>query len=445
MRQSSVQTLWPLLALGLACGREEPPPEVTSGGQGSGGINLGTDTDSETAGHEDEELLDVGSGQGGGPGPGDCPGGGGMDEEAFSIIWIANSPEGTVSKIDTKTGEELARYYTGPTNGEDDPSRTSVNLEGDVAVTNRAGGIVKIAAHEDRCVDRDGNGSIETSQSKDDVLPFGEDECLLWYTELPSDGDNRHGPRPTAWDAGGGNNVCQTGDDRVWVGWWEYDNNLARFVRLDGGTGQQLDEVEVPGWDVDPSTHYGPYGGAVDASGSFWVSGRSPGPLVRIDGETLEVRRWEVPEQSSPYGIALDAEGHPWMAGTDGYVIHFDPDTEQFDLIELEGTSRGRGLQIDRDGYAWVAANDPCGAVQIDTTTLQQVGGLIELPGCDDPVGVSIDSEGFVWLPDRGADLAFKLDPDSYATTTTMGLIAPYTYSDMTGAGLGLVTSPPAG
>jgi hypothetical protein len=30
-------------------------------------------------------------------------------------------------------------------------------------------------------------------------------------------------------------------------------------------------------------------------------------------------------------------------------------------------------------------------------------------------------------------------------TTTTTGLIGPYTYSDMTGAGLGLVVNPPQG
>jgi hypothetical protein len=60
-------------------------------------------------------------------------------------------------------------------------------------------------------------------------------------------------------------------------------------------------------------------------------------------------------------------------------------------------------------------------------------------------VGVSIDVDGFVWIPDQGANLAFKMDPVTYATTTTTGLIAPYTYSDMTGAGLGLVYDPPIG
>ncbi|MBL8943317.1 MAG: hypothetical protein JNK45_09230 [Myxococcales bacterium] len=58
---------------------------------------------------------------------------------------------------------------------------------------------------------------------------------------------------------------------------------------------------------------------------------------------------------------------------------------------------------------------------------------------------MSIDVDGFVWVPDQGANLAYKVDPGNYSTTTTPGLVQPYTYSDMTGAGLGLVTNPPAG
>ena len=41
-------------------------------------------------------------------GDGDCEGGGGGEVE-FSYIWIANSPEGNVSKIDTRTLEQRGR------------------------------------------------------------------------------------------------------------------------------------------------------------------------------------------------------------------------------------------------------------------------------------------------------------------------------------------------
>ena len=62
------------------------------------------------------------------------------------------------------------------------------------------------------------------------------------------------------------------------------------------------------------------------------------------------------------------------------------------------------------------------------------------LAGCVAPVGVSIDVEGYVWVVDQGANAAFKVDPETYQVLLTVGgLVAPYTYSDMTGQGLQLV------
>ena len=437
-----------LASAALACGNDDGGAQSGSGGPGSGIVTLsgaGTDTDPVPDDDEDDgEKLDIGT-PGETEGAGDCNGGGGMmGGNEFSVIWIANSPEGTVSKIDTITREELGRFWSGPTEGADDPSRTSVNLRGNVAVTNRAGSITKIAAVDADCVDSNGDGMISTSQGPNDVLPWGEDECVLWHQELPHDDDNRHGPRPTAWDADE-DNPCLDDNARVWVGWYDYPANTGRFRHLAGTTGDTLGEAEAPNWDaIDDQNDYGPYGGAVDREGDFWVSGRSPGPLIEVDHVSFDVRRFEVPDGTEPYGIAMDANGHPWMAGTDGSMLHFDPDAETFDVIPV--TNRLRGIMVDANGFAWGAANDPCGAVQVDTTTLTVVNAAIALPGCDDPVGVSIDSEGFVWLPDRGANLAYKVDPITYtAETTITPLEAPYTYSDMTGFGLGLVTTPPAG
>lgn len=440
------------VAMGASACHNETPPAADGGSAGSGGIGIdgGGSVDDTTAGGGggggDGPRLDVGAGAETGGGPGDCNGGGGMmGENTFSIIWIANTPEGTVSKIDTKTRTELGRYYTGPTNGGDDPSRTSVNLEGDAAVSNRGGGIAKFASEDVRCIDRNGNGAIDTSTGANDVRPFGEDECMLWHIDTPVDGNNNHGPRPTAWDAGGENNPCDISDDRLWVGWWDRDDNIGHFERLDGATGTRLDLVEVIDWDTFGDTDYGPYGGAVNAEGDLFTSGRSPGPLVRIDGETLTYDRWDVPDGTSPYGIAVDAEGEVWMGDWNGGILHFDPSTETFDVIDTPNSSRSRGIMVDRNGFAWAAGNDPCAAIKVDTNTLAVVTDTIMLPGCDDPVGVSIDVDGFVWIPDRGAEVAYKVDPNTYTTQTFTGLVGPYTYSDMTGAGLGLVVNPPTG
>ncbi len=426
------------------CGGSSPPNSEAedSGGISSITLDGGSGVGSVSAGSGPKLDVDNADGSGG---PGDCMSGGAMDGNDFSIIWIANSPEGTVSKIDTKTGAELGRYYTGPTDGIDDPSRTSVNLQGDVAVTNRAGGITKFASEVERCVDRDADGQIQTSTGAGNVLPFGSDECMLWHVPLPyPQMDNTQGPRPTAWDSGVGLNPCEVSDDRVWVGWWVRADNIATFYRLEGSTGNLLDEVDKPGWDVTGTKSYGPYGGAVDGQGNFWVTGLA-GPLVRIDASTLEVKQWEVPGESQPYGTTVDADGHPWSASLNGDFLHFDPETEQFDVYPPPNGQTLRGLMIDRNGHAWGAGNSPCALVQFDTKTRNYINPNIALPGCGTPVGVSIDVDGFVWVPDQSQNLAFKVDPITYATTTTLGLVQPYTYSDMTGAGLGLVANPPPG
>jgi hypothetical protein len=87
-----------------------------------------------------------------------------------------------------------------------------------------------------------------------------------------------------------------------------------------------------------------------------------------------------------------------------------------------------------------------CGFSVVDVEMKQVVAPLVEIPGCQVPVGVSIDVEGYAWIVDQFADRAFKIDPDTYdVVLTAEGLVAPYTYSDMTGAGLKLVTHPPQG
>jgi len=412
-----------------------------------GGIGMPTEgnADGLTSPNDESdggEKLDIGSGTDLGP-AGDCGDNGMGGDTEFSYIWIANSPNGTVSKIDTATGVEVGRYYTGPTNGQDDPSRTSVNLAGDIAVTNRSGSITKIAAQPDNCVDSNGDGVITTSTGAADVKPFGEDECVLWTVNLPAGQAPPQGPRPTAWDTGDDGNPCTTTDDRVWVGYFDIVANAGHFFRLNGLNGSIDDEAVAANWDVTGGRDYGPYGGATDADGHFWVTGLR-GPLVKIDAVTLQTQQWEMPASTQSYGMTLDADGHVWTAGLGGELAHFDPDTQLFDVYAI-GSNSLRGLQIDRDGIAWVAVNGACGVAKFDVGTRTVVNPLIPLPGCDTPVGVSIDVEGFVWIPDQGANLAFKLDPVTLSSTVTTGLVAPYTYSDMTGAGLGLVVNPPAG
>ena len=427
------RTALALALVNTACGGRDPRASSSDDGTNSddGISTLGSDTNSIKL---DIETIDTPTGDG-------CPdsSGSGLNGEPFSYIWISNSPEGTVSKINTQTGIEEARFIAGPGNA--DPSRTSVNLLGDAVVVDRAGGIAKIAVVEDHCVDFNNNGTIESSQGPKDVRPWGDDECVLWHVALPSGGmlTNQYGPRPVAWEGIGPDDCTKP---RVWVGWRDANNGF--FRRLDGETGEIQDAVSVP-W---PGGQWGPYGGATNKQGDFWVIGWQYGPLLHIDGSDLVATVHQIPEPPDDdqwtYGMALDADGHPWIAGS-RTVYHFDPNTEQWDFIKVPGASF-RGMMIDAEGRAWVANNGDSLLVEIDTVTRSITHPAVPLEGGEVPVGISIDSEGKVWVVDQSASMAFKVDPDTYQTLLTVsGLSSPYTYSDMTGAGLGLVSFPPTG
>jgi hypothetical protein len=440
------------LAPQLACSGDDTGASGTATASASGITGI---TSITGASESDSDSDSVGGGSSGGmkldlpdddtdglPGGADCgsklpkPG-----DPDFSIIWIANTGQGTVSKIDTVNANELARYRTGP--GNPDPSRTSVNLRGDVAVANRAGGVTKIAARLDSCVDSNQNGIIDTSLGPNDIRPWGEDECVLWYHPMsfPQGLDsNQGGPRGIAWDGGQTSDCFATA--KVWVGWRDQPSNNVKIRRIDGITGQTDDEVTAPDWQCNWG--HGTYGAAADQSGAFWGLGTRAN-LVYVHPQTLQVERYQGPDVVL-YGIALDADGVPWLGGWDGHLWRFDLGAKTFqDMGGGFTSSRLRGLAIDKEGHAWIAGNSPCALIQYDTKANTIINGGIALPGCGEPVGVSIDRYEQVWVVDREADRAYRVDPDTYQTVTVDGLVDPYTYSDMTGQGLSLVVNPPVG
>jgi hypothetical protein len=414
---------------------------------GCGGVrgSSGGETSDATVdeGDDDDVHFDVESSDAMGGCDGDGSGGDGELEYDFVNLWVANSPEGTVSKIDTRARAEVARYRAGA--GEPDPSRTSVNRLGDMVVVNRGGSITKILGRPDACPDLDDDGQVQTSSGAGDVLAWGEDECVAWHRELTdtTGTQNAWGPRPVAWE---GSEMDCAARPRVWVGWYDAPHDRGQFRRLDGLTGAVEDEVEVP-W---PSSAWGPYGGAVDQAGDFWVIGWQIGPLVRIDedGTTFDV--YEIPPHPSgevwTYGIALDPEGRPWISSA-GAMLRFDPAIEEFLAIDT-GNVMMRGVAADRVGNVWAAveedAYDDCALAVVDYEHEQLLAPSIKLLGCSEPVGVGVDADGLVWVVDQGSELAFRVDPDTYeAEVAVTGLVLPYTYSDMTGAGLNLVYDPP--
>jgi len=139
------------------------------------------------------------------------------------FIWVPNN-NGTVSKVHTETGNELGRYWIQPPNlpipGNGSPSRTTVDLEGNCWVGNRcAGTVVKIGLYEaGNWIDRNGDSICQTSQDTngdgditgDELLPWGEDECVLYEVVLIPGREGTYAPGtyaaspPPTWQPTGG-------------------------------------------------------------------------------------------------------------------------------------------------------------------------------------------------------------------------------------------------
>jgi hypothetical protein len=410
----------------------------TSGGPG--GVDDGLDDDDDGGIKLDVGVWgDVGH-------HGEC----GCGNDEWTYIWVSNSAQGTVSKINTRTMVEEGRYRTRPDGG-GSPSRTSVSLGGrSVAVANRHGGVTKIWARDQFC-DPNANGQpgLQTSQGAADVMAWDDDDCVAWHTPFPEWTTQR----PIAW--GGKINPSTCDDEVLWTagcggGFQPGFGGAASttVVRMDGETGGILDTVEVAGFGCGG---LGPYGGAVDGEGNFWIAHNGTGgKLARIDAETLGVEVHDFPGDGfAGYGIAVDNHGRPWVSsyGGDLGAGVFDPTTQQWATIP--GFASQGGIQQGADGRIWSSTvsgfggtNDQDGVVWIDDDTLS-VGDFISVPG-GTIKGISVDVDGFVWAVTGSAH---KIHPDAPYDFDGgySGLNGPYTYSDMTGFGLQNATCNPAG
>jgi DNA-binding beta-propeller fold protein YncE len=362
----------------------------------------------------------------------------------FPFIWVANSNENSVSKMNTETGCEVARYAICA-----NPSRTAVDLEGNGLIACRDDGhIGKVAVLELDCIDKNGNGVIDTSRDLDGNCQISseemvaQDECILWLT--PPDGGFNQGCPSTGLGCARAAGV--DAENYVWVGMW----NSMNLHRLHPQTGSVVKTIKL---------NLRPYGLAIDGDGIIWVASRSPHALGRVHPETGQTGSWNHPSNHA-YGLAIDPFGKVWIAGGESAsVARFDPDTSSFMTFNnlAPGNTRGVAVRIDKDEagevqsaevymahHAWSGCN-PDGTHRtisvIDAMTLQQKPDL-DLGHVAGPVGVAVDSLGYVWSVNQCSSSASKIDPETGQVIGNYPVgNAPYTYSDMTGYALKTVTT----
>jgi DNA-binding beta-propeller fold protein YncE len=391
----------------------------------------------------------------------------GLEEQGEQIeltfLWVANSDEGTVSKIDTRTGAEVGRYISAlyspdarnrgsasPTGNA--PSRTAVDWNGDVWVANRAfgqqGTATKIA-HQD-CPDADGDGNVETSrdQNGNGVIDLGDpfeylgeaDECILFTVNV---GAYDGWPRAMALDAG---DTMDGAKNNAWVGVF----NEQRFYQLSGQDGRVLAEVDVG---------LQPYGAAIDSRGVLWATSVDTATLTSIDtrtkvaGPVVSIAGCE-----GSYGIAIDGQDRVWVGGYGSeQACRYNPADGSSLVVQTPGAGVGRGIAADADGWIWLAHSWSSGGTYWgkvsrfrgdDGSQLQ----TIDLgPNNIETIGVGLDFDGNAWAVQRNncdnvagcaIGSACKIDKATFQFACYPTGMGTYTYSDFTGYALRNFTAP---
>ena len=432
IRFSSLTTLFLAIVICIFYACHGPEQRVASNSPGTDGDSDG-DGDSGADGDSDSGA----DGDSDGDSDGDNDGGLDPGTVDSSYIWIANTAGSTLSKVDTVTAKEVARYKACPLD-KCDPSRTSVNLHGDMVVTNRdtnPSSITKFAGDKTECVDRNGNGTIETSSGSADILPWGKDECMIWNTPL----SGNLGARATAWD---GKEDPYTGlGGHVWVGTCLEETDVqATVYKINGDTGEIMKQVKIP----TPCA----YGGAIGPDGGFWIIAgmKGLGSLIRVDTETLKSDSYEI---SCGYGISIDSLGRIWSGGLNkknsnppNCVSVFDPVTNKEIKVDVPAAEFLRGIAVGTGkskGFVW--ATDTGGKLFKLTENPPSLAADFEIVSDDNAymIGVAVDYLGYVWTVDGTTNATYKFDPNDETFAKVPIGEGPYTYSDMTGVQLKIV------
>ena len=412
----------------------------------------------------------------------------------FYFMWIANDAQGWVSKYDTRTGREVGRYWSvipkdcansaGPpcaggtvhqlrADQSWHPSRTALDLYGDMFVANRGigkqGSVTKIANDTSSCIDRNGNGTIETSRDingdgqisilaadgemiipTDPSNPNTYDECVLFTTPVGGPSGDVAG-RALAVSAGA---ESTAGD--VWAGiYFE-----RRMYKLSSANGQPV--PVAPGGLTYVQLSFGPYGAIVDRLQRLWVV--EPGvahlALINTLTGTLVSEAIQDTADCAAYGIGIDGKNRVWLPGWSRGAIacRYDHTTgawTKFDFSTARSQTNtafqwGRGIAVDTNNRVYMSGYSVSAAQLIrfdaETGAIIPYGGaqFIDMSDANtaQSIGVGLDADGNPWV-NNGSGNASKVDNATGAVTRTPQQPAGlYTYSDFTGYQLRNFTAP---
>jgi len=281
----------------------------------------------------------------------------------FPIIWIANADEGTVSKLDTQTGRELGRYYTGPP----EPAERYI--------------IHRVTEYEDREIGHVWHrkrGQMKMNRHKD------TNTKRIYYTS---------GPLHTA--------LTKERLEQI-PGWKDrdkYDEIIIRHVR------PVTKEVKKKYY----ITPY-PSATAMDFEGNVWVANRGYGTVIKILNEGgFDSNENERIDTSKNISKNKKSDENKNSKKNDG-VSHanilpwWQDERVVFNIEVGEENSEPTTIAVDADNNVWVGLYNENRYVKINGETGEKLA-YVDVPGS--PVCTVIDGNGFLWSANGGITKIF--------------------------------------
>jgi len=170
--------------------------------------------------------------------------------------------------------------------------------------------------------------------------------------------------------------------------------------------------LDIREWSV-PWENTRPRDPAVAPDGSIWFVGQVGHYVARLDPESGEMVRFEIP-RAGPHTVVVDAGGTPWYAGNrDRHIGRLDPGTGDVRRIEMPaGVEDPHTMDWTSNGDLWFTAQRS-GSIGRLTMATGEVEVVAVPDGGMRPYGLVVDADDRPWFTLMGANAIGTVDPES--------------------------------
>ncbi len=326
-------------------------------------------------------------------------------DKHFSYIWLANSGEGTISKIDIDTGQELAKYYTGK-EVNTKPCYIAVDIEGNCWVVNyNSGTVLKILVSD--YIDKNNNGIKDTSFdfnedgqiTDDEVLPWGEDEVVIEITDFIEN-------KPVT--------IAVDKENRIWIGL----ANPAKYIIL-RSDGTYISEVDIIGI---------PFITTASSKGFIWSYNRELNLMEVIDLKNMTyIGNYTFEDRIKDF--ILDGNGQVWGITDGNKLFRFNIEEEKTVYFSVPDRDF-RGIANDMGNNIWLLSADKK-LLCFNTKGKPVYYKNLKIDEIE-PDGIIIDYKN-IWTINSKSDSISKFDmKGNYISTYSCGSF-PINRGDITG------------